>query len=46
MMQDLVLGMEVVLSDGSIWNGMRAVQKDNTGYQLKKIFSGSEGTFI
>ena len=44
MMQDLVLGMEVVLSDGSIWNGMRAVQKDNTGYQLKKIFSGSEGT--
>lgn len=44
MMQDLVLGLEVVLSDGSIWNGMRSVQKDNSGYQLRKIFCGSEGT--
>lgn len=44
MMQDLVLGMEVVLGDGTIWNGMRAVQKDNAGYQLRKLFCGSEGT--
>ena len=44
MMQDLVLGLEVVLADGTIWNGMRAVQKDNTGYQLRKLFCGSEGT--
>ena len=44
MMQDMVLGLEVVLSDGRIWNGMRAVQKDNTGYQLRKLFCGSEGT--
>ena len=44
MMQDLVLGLEVVLADGSVWNGMRAVQKDNSGYQLRKLFCGSEGT--
>lgn len=44
MMQDLVLGLEVVLPDGSIWNGMRSVQKDNAGYQLRKLFCGSEGT--
>lgn len=44
MMQDMVLGLEVVLSDGRVWNGMRAVQKDNTGYQLRKLFCGSEGT--
>lgn len=44
MMQDLVLGLEVVLPDGSVWNGMRRVQKDNTGYQLRKIFCGAEGT--
>lgn len=44
MMQDLVYGLEVVLADGSIWNGMRHVQKDNSGYQLRKIFCGSEGT--
>ena len=44
MMQELLLGLEVVLSDGSIWNGMRAVQKDNSGYQLRKLFCGSEGT--
>ncbi|MDB2670815.1 FAD-binding oxidoreductase [Candidatus Pseudothioglobus singularis] len=44
MMQDLVLGLEVVLADGTIWNGMRAVQKDNAGYQLRKLFCGSEGT--
>tara|TARA_B100001093_G_C26860131_1_gene1029665 strand:- start:13926 stop:15326 length:1401 start_codon:yes stop_codon:yes gene_type:complete len=44
MMQDLVIGLEVVLADGTIWNGMRSVQKDNAGYQLRKIFCGSEGT--
>ena len=44
MMQDLVLGLEVVLADGTIWNGMRSVQKDNAGYQLRKFFCGSEGT--
>jgi FAD/FMN-containing dehydrogenase len=44
MMQDLVLGLEVVLADGSIWNGLRAVQKDNAGYQLRKLFCGAEGT--
>ena len=44
MMQDLVLGLEVVLPNGVIWNGMRRVQKDNTGYQLRKLFCGSEGT--
>lgn len=44
MMQDLVLGLEVVLADGRVWNGMRAVQKDNAGYQLRKLFCGAEGT--
>ena len=44
MMQDLVLGLEVVLPDGKVWDGMRAVQKDNSGYQLRKLFCGSEGT--
>jgi FAD/FMN-containing dehydrogenase len=44
MMQELVLGLEAVLADGSVWNGMRAVQKDNAGYQLRKLFCGSEGT--
>lgn len=44
MMQDLVLGLEVVLPDGTVWNGLRAVQKDNAGYQLRKLFCGAEGT--
>jgi FAD/FMN-containing dehydrogenase len=44
MMQELALGLEVVLADGTVWNGMRAVQKDNAGYQLRKLFCGSEGT--
>ncbi|MDB2549223.1 FAD-binding oxidoreductase [Porticoccaceae bacterium] len=44
MMQDLVMGLEVVLPDGAVWDGMRAVQKDNSGYQLRKFFCGSEGT--
>lgn len=44
MMQDLVLGLEVVLPDGTVWDGMRRVQKDNAGYQLRKLFCGAEGT--
>jgi FAD/FMN-containing dehydrogenase len=43
-MGDLVLGLEVVLPDGEVWDGMRAVQKDNAGYQLRTLFCGSEGT--
>lgn len=43
-MRDLVLGLEVVLADGSIWNGLRALKKDNTGYDLKHLFIGAEGT--
>ena len=44
MMSDLVLGLEVVLADGTVWDGLRAVQKDNAGYQLRRLFGGSEGT--
>ena len=44
MMQDLVLGMEVVLPDGEVWNGAHALIKDNAGYQLRKLFCGAEGT--
>ena len=44
MMADLVLGLEVVLPDGTVWNGLRAVQKDNAGYALRKLFCGAEGT--
>jgi FAD/FMN-containing dehydrogenase len=44
MMQDLVLGLEVVTPNGMVWDGMRAVQKDNAGYQLRKLFCGAEGT--
>ena len=43
-MRDLTLGLEVVLPDGRIWNGLRALRKDNTGYDLKHLFIGSEGT--
>jgi len=43
-MADLVLGLEVVLADGTVWNGLRAVQKDNAGYALRRLFAGSEGT--
>jgi FAD/FMN-containing dehydrogenase len=39
-----VLGLEVVLPDGSIWEGLRTLRKDNTGYDLKQLFIGSEGT--
>lgn len=43
-MRDLTLGLEVVLPDGRIWNGLRGLRKDNTGYDLKQLFIGSEGT--
>jgi FAD/FMN-containing dehydrogenase len=43
-MRDLVLGLEVVLPDGCIWNGLRSLRKDNTGYDLKHLFIGAEGT--
>jgi FAD/FMN-containing dehydrogenase len=42
--RDLCLGLEVVLADGRIWEGMRKLRKDNTGYDLRDIFIGSEGT--
>jgi FAD/FMN-containing dehydrogenase len=43
-MRDLVLGLEVVLPDGRVWNGLRGLRKDNTGYDLKQLFIGAEGT--
>jgi FAD/FMN-containing dehydrogenase len=42
--RELVLGLEVVTPDGSIWDGLRALRKDNTGYDLKQLFIGAEGT--
>ncbi len=42
--RDLVLGLEVVLPDGRVWDGLRALRKDNTGYDLKHLFIGAEGT--
>jgi FAD/FMN-containing dehydrogenase len=42
--RDLVLGLEAVLPDGTIWNGLRRLRKDNTGYCLRQLFVGSEGT--
>ncbi|MDK9716130.1 MAG: FAD-binding oxidoreductase [Sulfuritalea sp.] len=42
--RELTLGLEVVLADGRIWNGLRALRKDNTGYDLKHLFIGAEGT--
>jgi FAD/FMN-containing dehydrogenase len=42
--RDLVLGLEVVLPDGAVWNGLRRLHKDNTGYCLRQLFVGSEGT--
>ena len=43
-MRDLVLGLETVLPNGEIWSGLRGLRKDNTGYDLKHLFIGSEGT--
>ena len=42
--RELVLGLEVVLPDGRVWDGLRALRKDNTGYDLKQLFVGAEGT--
>src|SRR5919202_837028 len=42
--RDLVLGLEVVLADGRVWNGLKGLRKDNMGYDLKNLFIGSEGT--
>jgi FAD/FMN-containing dehydrogenase len=42
--REQVLGLEVVLPDGRVWDGLRALRKDNTGYDLKHLFLGAEGT--
>ena len=42
--RNLVMGLEVVLPSGDIWNGMRALKKDNTGYDLRDLYLGAEGT--
>ena len=42
--RDLVLGIEAVLPDGRVWDGLRGLRKDNTGYDLKQLFIGAEGT--
>jgi FAD/FMN-containing dehydrogenase len=42
--RNLVLGLEVVLPNGDVWNGLRGLRKDNTGYDLKQLFIGAEGT--
>lgn len=42
--RSLVLGLEAVLPDGRVWDGLRALRKDNTGYDLRDLFIGSEGT--
>ena len=39
-----VLGLEVVLADGTVWNGLRGLRKDTAGYDIKQLFIGSEGT--
>lgn len=42
--REQVMGVEVVLADGRVWNGLRALPKDNSGYDLKQLFIASEGT--
>ncbi len=42
--RDLTLGLEVVLPSGELWDGLRGLRKDNTGYDLKHLFIGAEGT--
>ena len=42
--RDLCLGLEAVMPDGSVWNGLRRLRKDNTGYDLRNLLIGSEGT--
>lgn len=44
MTRDLCLGLEVVLPDGTIWSKLSGLRKDNTGYDLKQLFIGAEGT--
>ena len=43
-MRALVLGLEVVMPDGRVWDGLRGLRKDNTGYDMKQLFIGGEGT--
>ena len=43
-MRNLCLGLEVVLPTGEVWNGLRSLKKDNTGYDLRDLFIGAEGT--
>lgn len=42
--RELVLGLEVVTAEGEIWHGLRGLRKDNTGYDLRDLYIGSEGT--
>jgi FAD/FMN-containing dehydrogenase len=42
--RDLCLGLEVVTPQGEVWNGLKGLRKDNTGYDLRDLFIGSEGT--
>ncbi len=42
--RDLTLGLEVVLADGRVWHGLRGLRKDNSGFDLRNLFIGSEGT--
>lgn len=42
--RELTLGLEVVLADGQVWDGLRGLRKDNTGYDLRDLFIGGEGT--
>ncbi len=42
--RELALGLEVVLPDGRVWDGLSGLRKDNTGYDLKQLFMGAEGT--
>ena len=42
--RELTLGLEVVLAGGEVWDGLRGLRKDNTGYDLKQLFIGAEGT--
>ena len=44
MMRDLVFGLEVVLADGRVLHGLKGLRKDNTGYDVKSLFIGAEGT--
>ncbi|MDE2069887.1 MAG: FAD-binding oxidoreductase [Gammaproteobacteria bacterium] len=43
-MRELTLGLEVVTAQGDVWHGLRALRKDNTGYDVRDLFIGSEGT--